>query len=506
MGVRTHRESAIRPAAVAGLFYPADPTELRSIVDRLLWNNEVNPRAGARQGKLEPAGTDALAANVAAFPGGGNEADVVVPKALISPHAGYIYSGAVAAAAHRLLARARGKVSRVVLLGPSHRFTFSGMAATSARAYETPLGVVPIDQQWLEQARDIPFFGISDEAHEGEHCLETQLPFLQQVLGDFTLAPVICGYADAEQVANLLDRLWGGPETVIVVSSDLSHYLDYRACRALDDETRAAIERLDPLALTSERACGAVPVKGLLTAAGRRGMRVKTLDLCNSGDTAGPRDRVVGYGAWAFWEQQATLEFSDDMVRRHGALMNEVVRRAIRAIGASRALEGLPAAFNRPGASFVTLHKAGSLRGCCGSALARRPLVEDIRANAVRSAFGDPRFAPLERTEWDEVSLSVMLLSPLQEMNFESEADLLSQLQPDRDGLVIEDAGRGALFLPAVRKMLPHKQEFLAHLKAKAGLSQGHWPESFRARRFRTTQTLEEKLCLAGSEEEFNFA
>ncbi len=502
----THLESVIRPAAVAGLFYPADPTELRATVDRLLWNGRVNQRAGAGQGTLEPAEPNALAANVAAFPGGGNEADVVVPKALISPHAGYIYSGAVAAAAYRLLARARGKVSRVVLLGPSHRFTFSGMAATSARAYETPLGVVPIDQQWREQARDVPFLGISDEAHEGEHCLETQLPFLQHVLGDFTLAPIICGHADAEQVANLLDRLWGGPETVIVVSSDLSHYLDYQVCRALDEATRAAIERLDPLALTAERACGAVPMKGLLTAAGRRGMQVKTLDLCNSGDTAGPRDRVVGYGAWAFWEQQATLEFGDDMVRRHGALMNEVVRHAIRGVGASRAPEGLPAAFSRPGASFVTLHKAGRLRGCCGSASARRPLVEDIRANAVRSAFGDARFAPLERTEWDEVSLSVTLLSPLQPMSFESEADLLSQLQPHRDGLVIEDAGRGALFLPAVWKMLSHKQEFLAHLKAKAGLSHDHWSASFRASRFWTTQTLEEKLCHAGSEEEFNFA
>ena len=506
MEVQTHRESVIRTAAVAGLFYPADPTELRSVVDRLLWNSRVNQRADARQGTVELARPNALAANVAAIPGGVNEAEAVAPKALISPHAGYVYSGAVAAAAYRLLARARGKVSRVVLLGPSHRFSFSGMVATSARAYETPLGVVPIDQQWLEQARDVPFLGISDEAHEGEHCLETQLPFLQRVLGDFTLVPIICGHADAEQVANLLDRLWGGPETLIVVSSDLSHYLDYRACRALDEETRAAIERLDPLALTSERACGAVPVKGLLTAAGRRGMRVKTLDLCNSGDTAGPRDRVVGYGAWAFWEQQATLELCDDMVSRHGALMNEVVRGAIRGIGASRALEGLPAAFRRPGASFVTLHKAGRLRGCCGSALARRPLVEDIRANAVRSAFGDPRFAPLEPMEWDEVSLSVTLLSPLQTMSFESEADLLSQMQPHRDGLVIEDAGRGALFLPAVWKMLTHKQEFLAHLKAKAGLSHDHWSASFRASRFWTTQTLEEKLCHAGSEEEFKFA
>ena len=297
--MRTHRESVIRTAAVAGLFYPAEPTELRSTVDRLLWNGRVNQSAGARRGTLKPAEPNALAANVVAFPGGGNEADAVVPKALISPHAGYIYSGAVAAAAYRLLARARGKVSRVVLLGPSHRFPFSGMAATSARAYETPLGVVPIDQQWLEQARDVPFFGVSDEAHAGEHCLETQLPFLQQVLGDFTLAPIICGDVDAEQVANLLDRLWGGPETVIVVSSDLSHYLDYQACRALDEETRAAIERLDPLALMfraslRRRACeGSAHRRG---AAWDAGQDARSVQFRRYGRAAGSRCRLWRLG------------------------------------------------------------------------------------------------------------------------------------------------------------------------------------------------------------------
>ena len=453
-----------------------------------------------------PKNSNALAVNVAALPGGVNESDAATPKALIAPHAGYVYSGAVAGAAYRLLTKARGKVSRVVLLGPSHRFAFSGMAATSASAYETPLGVVPIDRQGLDQACDVPLLGFTDEAHEGEHCLETQLPFLQVVLGDFKLIPIICGRVSGEQVADLLDRLWGGPETLIVVSSDLSHYLDYQTCRALDEATRAVIERLDPVALTPEQACGATPVNGLLTAARRRGMRVRTLDLRNSGDTAGPRDRVVGYGAWAFWEQEATISHSDDMARRHSALMNEIARRAICGDDASQPSENLPAAFSRAGACFVTLHKAGRLRGCCGSPMARRPLVEDIRANAFRSAFGDPRFGPLERMEWDEVSLSVTLLSPFQPMSFESEVDLLSQLQPHRDGLVIEDAGRGALFLPAVWKTLTNKQEFLAHLKAKAGLSRDHWSPNFRASRFWTTQTVEERLRHAASEEEFEFA
>jgi len=499
--MEAHWEIKIRSPAVAGVFYPADPAALRSNVEKLLANAEV---AQAEASLAQES--DLHATTFVALPDDGGGTEEATPKALIAPHAGYVYSGAIAGAAYRLLAKARGKIARVVLLGPSHRFAFAGMATTSARAYQTPLGVVPTDQTWLERARGLPFLGLSDEAHEGEHCLETQLPFLQVVLGDFKLVPIVCGRASNGQIADALDRLWGGPETLIVVSSDLSHYLDYQACRAQDETTRAAIERLDSVALTPERACGATPMSGLLTAARRRGMRVRTLDLRNSGDTAGPRDRVVGYGAWAFWEQETTTTPGHDMVRRHGALMNDIARRAICGGGASQPSENLPAAFSQAGASFVTLHKAGKLRGCCGSAMARRPLLEDIRANAVRSAFGDPRFAPLERTEWNEISLSVTLLSPLRLMNFKSEADLLSQLQPHRDGLMIEDAGRGALFLPTVWKTLPQKQEFLAHLKAKAGLSSDHWSPDFRARRFFATQTFEERLRHAASEDKFDLA
>ncbi len=419
---------------------------------------------------------------------------------MIAPHAGYTYSGKVAAAAYRLLAKACGKISRVVLLGPSHRVAFTGMAATSASVYETPLGLVPVDRQWLDRARALPQFGLLDEAHAGEHCLETQLPFLQVVLGDFTLVPIICGAVGAEQAADVLEVLWGGPETLIVVSSDLSHYLDYQACRTLDLRTCAAIERLDAGVLSSEQACGVAPVKGLLTAARRRGLRVQTLDLRNSGDTAGSRHRVVGYGAWAFWEQNDVIAPDDDVATRHGAALNDVARRAI--CGDQATAPKLPPALGRPGASFVTLHKAGKLRGCCGSVTARRLLIEDIRANAVRSAFRDPRFKPLERSEWPEVSLTVTLLSPLEPMRFENEADLLSKLRPQRDGLLIEDADRQALFLPAVWEELPQAEDFLAHLKAKAGLARGHWSPSFRASRFSTTHTDLEPLLKGTSERE----
>ena len=305
--------------------------------------------------------------------------------------------------------------------------------------------------------------------------------------------------ASAQRLAaNLLETLWGGPETLIVVSSDLSHYLDYGACRALDEKSCAAIERLDPGELGPEQACGAAPVNALLTAAKRRGLRVKTLDLCNSGDTAGPRHRVIGYGAWAFFEESAKLTIDDaELVKRYGAMMNDVARRAIMGDRTSYPSETLPPELKRIGASFVTLRKAGSLRGCCGSVMARRPLVEDIRANATRSAFRDPRFSPLQPKEWEKVSLTVTLLSPLEPMRCESEADLLSQLQPHQDGLVIEDAGRQAVFLPAVWEQLTGKEEFLAYLKAKAGLLRGHWSPSFHASRFITTQTVEEPLLHA---------
>lgn len=199
------------------------------------------------------------------------------------------------------------------------------------------------------------------------------------------------------------------------------------------------------------------------------------------------------------------IDYDEDMVWRHGKLINHVARRAISGV-AARPLDELPPVFNRTGACFVTLLKAGNLRGCCGSVLARRPLIEDISANALRAAFGDPRFTPLERVEWEEISLSVTLLSSLRPMSFASEAELLSKLQPLQDGLLIEDAGRCAVFLPAVWEMLPNKHEFLAHLKAKAGMSANHWSSNFRASCFSVKRTSEEELHLSSFGGEFKVA
>jgi AmmeMemoRadiSam system protein B len=258
----------IRQPAVAGLFYPADAATLRSQLDSLLGT--------AASG--EPA-----------------------PKALIVPHAGYIYSGPVAASAYLRLVPIRHKIERVLLLGPSHRVGFSGLAACSAEFFATPLGLVRVDQTARDELLAMPQVHMRDDAHRDEHSLEVQLPFLQSVLGtDFGLIPLVVGEADAAQVAEVIERLWGGPETFILISSDLSHYHDYATASRLDAATSKAIERLDPQPIDYGQACGRNPVNGLLLAARAHRLRANTLDLRNSGDTAGGRERVVGYGAYAF--------------------------------------------------------------------------------------------------------------------------------------------------------------------------------------------------------------
>jgi AmmeMemoRadiSam system protein B len=258
-----------RRPAVAGLFSPADPVELAESVRGYLHNV-----------------------------GGGT--DRPVPKAMIAPHAGYVYSGPVAASAYALLLPARETIRRVLLIGPSHRVSFRGLAVSRADVFTTPLGPIPVDREAVEQILALPQVIESDEAHAAEHSLEVQLPFLQETLEEFSLIPIAAGEASGEEVAEVLEALWGGPETLIVVSSDLSHYHDYETAKRLDRETTRAIEELRHEALDYESACGRIGIRGLLVAARTHGLRCLTLDLRSSGDTAGPRDQVVGYGSYEF--------------------------------------------------------------------------------------------------------------------------------------------------------------------------------------------------------------
>jgi hypothetical protein len=263
-------DTRVRKAAVAGMFYPGEPLRLRSAVAQLL------ERAAADRAALLP------------------------PKALIVPHAGYPYSGPIAAAAYARIAPLRDQISRVVLIGPSHHAYFHGIALPESDVFSTPLGDIRVDSGGKAKLLARGDAVLSDVPHESEHCLEVQLPFLQSILGDFTILPLVAGVASPEDVASVLADVWGGEETLVLASSDLSHYHSYQAARDIDTQTAAAIVAREP-SISPEQACGAVGINGLLTLARERNLTVEKIACLNSGDTAGDRARVVGYGAFAVY-------------------------------------------------------------------------------------------------------------------------------------------------------------------------------------------------------------
>ena len=456
------RSNPVRPAAVAGMFYPGDADGLRRQVSAYLAAPQSAPLS------VSPAPTFKRA------PG--------MLKALIAPHAGYIYSGSTAGQAYARLVAMAGRIERVVLLGPCHRVALRGLAMPSVAAFATPLGNVPIDQAALASLAGLPQVTTDDAAHAEEHSLEVHLPFLQAALGAFSLAPLAVGQATASEVAEVLERLWGGDETLIVVSSDLSHYLDYAEAQRRDGATIKQILSLE-LLTHYEQACGAVPINGLVLQAQRRGLQIECVAQCNSGDTAGDKSRVVGYAAFALYQPETNAD--DDL----GALLVQRARRAIaRHLGqpeppVTASLASHPA-LSRPGATFVTLTQNGALRGCIGSLEAHRPLAQDVDANAVAAACRDPRFPPLTAPELAQTRVEVSLLTAPQPMSFADEDDALRQLRPHIDGVIFVADHQRSTFLPQVWEQLPEPRQFMAHLKQKAGFPANGWSSEVQLFRY----------------------
>ncbi len=428
--------SQVRPAAVAGMFYPRDARELQREVAELLDGVEnLAPRFGH-------------------------------PKALIVPHAGYIYSGPVAARAYDELAAARGIVKRVVLLGPVHRVPVRGLALPGVEAFDTPLGRVPVDAEAVQALAPLRQVVTSAAAHAMEHSLEVQLPFLQRMLGEFALVPLAVGDAKPQEVREVIERLWGGPETLFVISTDLSHYHPYEEARAIDQATLARIASFDT-DINHEEACGATPLNGFLAAARAHGLSIRLLGANNSGDTAGGKDRVVGYSAFALYEgERVPLQETGDTLLgiARGSIGHKL------GLAATPPRTDVAPWLARPGASFVSLHLEGRLRGCIGSLAPTRGLGVDVAENAVGAALRDPRFSPLAAAEWVRCALEVSVLSAPKPLRFGDEAELLAQLRPGEDGVILEYEGRRGTFLPQVWEGLPETRAFLAELMRKAGI------------------------------------
>ncbi|WP_088283099.1 AmmeMemoRadiSam system protein B [Ideonella sp. A 288] len=466
----------IRPAAVSGSFYPAEAAALRATVAAHL----ARVAAPAKAADGGPLGHR--------------------PKLLVVPHAGYVYSGDVAANAYALLAPLHGRIRRIVLLGPTHRVAVRGLALPAAEAFDTPLGRVPIDRDAHSRLADLPQVIVSDRPHALEHSLEVQLPFLQTVLGeDFSLLPLAVGDATPAEVDEVLERLWGGDETLIVVSSDLSHYLPYDAARRRD---LATTQRLLHFAanLHGDEACGAVALNGAMRAAQRHGLVPRLLDLRNSADTAGRgHDRVVGYAALAFdgvAPTPADWRPSDD--EAPDATSDPELGQALLAIARAEIAQalGLPAPpvpehprLQRAGATFVTLHDGrGRLRGCVGCLEPRDALGTDVRRHALAAAFGDRRFASVSAEELSSLHIEVSVLGPLQPLPRAASADdAAALLRPGIDGVELDWHGHHGTLLPQVWAQLPERRAFLEALLQKAGLPRDFWAHDIGLQRYQVT-------------------
>ena len=447
--------SEVHPAQVAGMFYPAEPETLRALI------------AGVRK-RARPDGS-------------------VAPKVVVAPHAGIVYSGSVAATAFSPWARRPEPPRRIVIVGPAHRVAFRGLAIHPALTWLTPLGEVGIARDLHVRLAEARAVAVDARPFAGEHSLEMHLLMLQAMLPKpFEILPILVGDADPHAIAEALRLVWGGPETVIAVSSDLTHFLDSESARSIDADTARLIETLDAQSLDGRRACGFLPIKGALEIAAERDLRASRLHLATSADVGADASRVVGYGAFALEYAGSARLMDADRARLLSACtasLSAAARNGGKPLAAG--FEGGLPALSSWRATFVTLTEGGRLRGCIGSPAPRRPLIEDAVANTVSAGFADPRFPPLDEAGLAGLRLDVSVLSHPRPIPAASESELAAGLEPDRDGLILAAGNRSALFLPSVWRQVPDARAFVRSLMAKAGLEANRWPEGLKAKRFR---------------------
>ncbi|MFH1886543.1 MAG: AmmeMemoRadiSam system protein B, partial [Pseudomonadota bacterium] len=436
----------VREPAVAGIFYSSDPGELEEIIREY----------------LEKAPRPYLNGPV---------------KALISPHAGYRFSGFVAAAGYRRVPR---DVKRVLILAPSHHAAFVGVSIPDVDAYRTPLGLVPLDPE-AKRLAGLPGFGYVPEAHAAEHSLEVQLPFLQKALGDFTLIPLVLGQVDPEELARTLLPL-ADQGVFFIASSDLSHYHDYKEAKKLDAVCTMAMSRFMFHYMDLCEACGKTPVTVLMHIAREKGWTGRVLDAANTADTWGPMAQVVGYASIAYVEDQGEdpMREAKTPEKDRQALLT-LARSAIRAKLFPDAQvirpEPVPESLGENRGCFVTLHVDGQLKGCIGTIEPLQSLVEGVEFNAVNAAFQDPRFSPLSVEEFPNIKIEISVLTVPRPLPFTDGADLKEKLKPGVHGVILSRGMRRSTFLPQVWEQVPDTDTFLTMLCRKGSMAANCWQD-----------------------------
>jgi AmmeMemoRadiSam system protein A len=373
-------------------------------------------------------------------------------------------------------------------MGPNHRKSLRGMALSPADIWETPFGPLRVDTAARDRIARQSDVSVDAAPFSDEHSLEVHLPFIHRALGEVEIVPVLVGQTPKDAVAKMLDMLWGGPETAIVVSSDLSHYHDYATCQTKDEQTAMAIERLDAWGCDGDRACGRCSIHGLLDQAKRRDLRATAIDIRNSGDMRGARDRVVGYGAFAF-EYAHSAQLDAALRQLLIRLAREVVRQSVHNPGTAMGVKfrgAVPRVLRAQRATFVTLKVKDRLRGFHGSLAPERSLLDDVVENARQAVLNDSRFPRLTPDELGEVHCHVSILSTPRSILAQSEAELAAALRPDIDGLIMREGAKQGLFLPSVWESIPDPLSFVRALKHRCGLPPDYWPPTVQAFRFVT--------------------
>ena len=449
----------IRDPVYAGLFYPAQGAELERTIGELVTAAEKSAARGNLEGRL---------------------------RALIIPHAGYIYSGYTAAhAIHHLSGRSFAKV---IVMGPDHRIGLPAAAISAVEAYDTPLGRLPLHPDAVRLRQTSGLFVYSPSSDRTEHSVEVVLPFLQYGLGAFQLVPIVIGAGAPDVIAAALEPILNR-ETLLVASSDLSHFLNYQQAVTWDHATLELIRNLEPEKLMRRQnsACGRAPIAVILHLARVHQWQPRLLNYTNSGDTAGDKARVVGYTAVAFYETshiRGGIPMENCTRPEQGNVLLDHARRTItEKLGREIDLETAASlekklqdnCYDKKSGTFVTLTLDGQLRGCIGNMNTTLNLRDGVRQNALSAAFHDPRFSPLTEAELDKVHIEISILTDPRPLDYNGGDDLVQKLRPNVDGVIISKGHKRATFLPQVWKQLPRPDDFLSRLCLKAGLPAGTW-------------------------------
>ena len=453
------------------------------IVAALLFNNAwasegkvaVKERKNVWAGKFYPGTKKALEDSIKQYIDQAKEGKKEGLRAVIMPHAGYIYSGPTAGYCARLLIDQ--KYEKVIIIGPDHRIGFSGASVSEADYYLTPMGRVPLHEDTKKIIRE-PSFQYVRQSDEIEHSVEVEIPFLQYTLKDFEIIPIVMGFADEKKIADILLN-YINDRTLLVISSDLSHYLDYASAKKKDSETISYITgfEFDKLKSSENSACGKSGILILMHLAKKLGWKPVLLHYANSGDTAGDKGRVVGYAAFAYYR-----DTPGNLSSRDGEYLLSIARKAIEEDvlhGKEMKMDSshLPEKLQEKVGAFVTITIDGKLRGCIGNIIPRLPLWESVKNNALSAASRDPRFPSLSKPEVDKIHLEISVLTASRPLPYSDGKDLIKKLRPGIDGVIIRKGFHQATFLPQVWSQVPNKKEFMAHLCRKAGLSPRFWED-----------------------------